>query len=69
MTTSSFQSRNRETYDSNDLAFIVRSYIDLFQSRNRETYDSNLEEIIENGVRAYREFQSRNREAYDFNFQ
>ena len=37
-----FQSRNRETYDSN-LQMIVGSvpFIAMFQSRNRETYDSN----------------------------
>ena len=37
-----FQSRNRETYDSNpNLPNIVFLLISLFQSRNRETYDSN----------------------------
>ena len=39
-----FQSRNRETYDSNfriAVARIATSCISLFQSRNRETYDSN----------------------------
>ena len=37
-----FQSRNRETYDSNFLgAFLVLDAVYMFQSRNRETYDSN----------------------------
>ena len=36
-----FQSRNRETYDSNKPEFIRHRLISLFQSRNRETYDSN----------------------------
>ena len=38
-----FQSRNRETYDSNkrvDHTLAIASK--AFQSRNRETYDSNL---------------------------
>ena len=37
-----FQSRNRETYDSNLTGSdVVVSSINTFQSRNRETYDSN----------------------------
>ena len=38
-----FQSRNRETYDSNDpnVAGGEEATQDEFQSRNRETYDSN----------------------------
>ena len=38
-----FQSRNRETYDSNDNSAIQESthFLLMFQSRNRETYDSN----------------------------
>ena len=39
-----FQSRNRETYDSNFwyLLRLVGSAGFQFQSRNRETYDSNF---------------------------
>ena len=38
-----FQSRNRETYDSNeDNDWCGEWKPKLFQSRNRETYDSNL---------------------------
>ena len=39
-----FQSRNRETYDSNHplLRKSERLFDSLFQSRNRETYDSNI---------------------------
>ena len=38
-----FQSRNRETYDSNSSTSreIETSTLFQFQSRNRETYDSN----------------------------
>ena len=37
-----FQSRNRETYDSNRTPPIYLPALYVFQSRNRETYDSNL---------------------------
>ena len=40
-----FQSRNRETFDSNGHPFSVCQPTHLlhqFQSRNRETYDSNM---------------------------
>ena len=38
----SFQSRNRETYDSNDISWTHDHEVSrMFQSRNRETYDSN----------------------------
>ena len=36
-----FQSRNRETYDSNDIDERQETCAVKFQSRNRETYDSN----------------------------
>ena len=38
-----FQSRNRETYDSNYICNRLWqvNHIALFQSRNREAYDSN----------------------------
>ena len=40
---SMFQSRNRETYDSNSPTRCNRpSHHPMFQSRNRETYDSNF---------------------------
>ena len=43
---SPFQSRNRETYDSNYKKkwTSIHSWQMEFQSRNRETYDSNSEE-------------------------
>ena len=38
-----FQSRNRETYDSNyHIDGWLSDYECVFQSRNRETYDSNF---------------------------
>ena len=37
----SFQSRNRETYDSNFICGTGTGGGRVFQSRNRETYDSN----------------------------
>ena len=42
-----FQSRNRETYDSNlnGTMVILLSYC-KFQSRNRETYDSNYQDAL-----------------------
>ena len=37
-----FQSRNRETYDSNtEIGLPDAMHFFMFQSRNRETYDSN----------------------------
>ena len=36
-----FQSRNRETFDSNVIPNVVISIVTPFQSRNRETFDSN----------------------------
>ena len=38
-----FQSRNRETYDSNQMLMQLGAFQFQisFQSRNRETYDSN----------------------------
>ena len=61
-----FQSRNRETYDSNLNDCCMRTLPLQFQSRNRETYDSNGdlegEECDGNCL-----FQSRNRETYDSN--
>ena len=36
-----FQSRNRETYDSNAASSVRMCSVSAFQSRNRETYDSN----------------------------
>ena len=40
-----FQSRNRETYDSNQQQCVnIKRFIKQFQSRNRETYDSNPKE-------------------------
>ena len=55
-----FQSRNRETYDSN-------GETGEFQSRNRETYDSNDSIIGATGDSIVGAFQSRNRETYDSN--
>ena len=40
--TTLFQSRNRETYDSNDILTRAVGMVPQFQSRNRETYDSNF---------------------------
>ena len=37
-----FQSRNRETFDSNSAVWSPPVFVPMFQSRNRETYDSNL---------------------------
>ena len=39
-----FQSRNRETYDSNltRISLKTKRVLTSFQSRNRETYDSNI---------------------------
>ena len=42
-----FQSRNRETYDSNSsMRFHIQNRYGKFQSRNRETYDSNRSGVI-----------------------
>ena len=61
-----FQSRNRETYDSNgDHEHPINFNCSLFQSRNRETYDSNFSFIP--NTKAISSFQSRNRETYDSN--
>ena len=64
-----FQSRNRETYDSNPFSIVIAQqvvHLAQFQSRNRETYDSNWTMTIR-GDADYIEFQSRNRETYDSN--
>ena len=64
-----FQSRNRETYDSNlSLVVTLSTLITLtFQSRNRETYDSNYLKRIAVPASSLTSFQSRNRETYDSN--
>ena len=36
-----FQSRNRETFDSNQVPDTAQGTLNMFQSRNRETFDSN----------------------------
>ena len=62
-----FQSRNRETYDSNEMALRLHWLgLNQFQSRNRETYDSNVR-IWEWDWTVVATFQSRNRETYDSN--
>ena len=40
-TDAAFQSRNRETFDSNTTDYLIHGRIYEFQSRNRETFDSN----------------------------
>ena len=63
-----FQSRNRETYDSNLEEFHPSQVAKLakkFQSRNRETYDSN--KALKRHRSRFSLFQSRNRETYDSN--
>ena len=63
-----FQSRNRETYDSNlGMGSGIGLATGSFQSRNRETYDSNSMFWMCLVV-ALASFQSRNRETYDSNF-
>ena len=42
-----FQSRNRETYDSNLTISSEGFIMAMFQSRNRETYDSNTQRNYE----------------------
>ena len=47
---STFQSRNRETFDSNLNVISVRhNEFIKFQSRNRETFDSNAENVTSHG--------------------
>ena len=72
----SFQSRNRETYDSNHNHRRIEWRPFQFQSRNRETYDSNYRfglgwTILLSKIKRFQGyniwFQSRNRETYDSN--
>ena len=62
-----FQSRNRETYDSNSISTITTQVYVMFQSRNRETYDSNTTSLFALRSDGSNQFQSRNRETYDSN--
>ena len=66
MNITSFQSRNRETFDSNKTALFNRLVKAWFQSRNRETFDSNLRDLLCDAVNF--KFQSRNRETFDSNW-
>ena len=62
-----FQSRNRETFDSNPRSVKILAPVwTSFQSRNRETFDSNYRWQWSRGTLRFR-FQSRNRETFDSN--
>ena len=66
-----FQSRNRETFDSNFSVdgFNASTKSNLFQSRNRETFDSNHPICHQTHPSLYLYwFQSRNRETFDSNY-
>ena len=64
-----FQSRNRETFDSNpNVNGTTTGVVLAFQSRNRETFDSNELLLVGCGIMFNEDlFQSRNRETFDSN--
>ena len=61
-----FQSRNRETFDFNEIRLMGGGTDLPFQSRNRETFDFNPS-IQSPPSHSGSQFQSRNRETFDFN--